>query len=103
MNGFPIGFFRPKIAARDHAAFVGARRARTRGEITHSSRSLLKFPSVSGNSHHCLMEIKVHIIVKLKRDFTDLLKQIHIYQGNMRIIAILETRRGTLCPKVETF
>ena len=63
MNGFPIGFFRPKIGGRDHAAFVGARRARTRREITHSSRSLLKFPSVSeihiivrdGNkiSHHC--------------------------------------------------
>ena len=63
MNGFPIGFFRPKIGGRDHAAFVGARRARTRREITHSSRPLLKFPSVSeihiivrdGNkiSHHC--------------------------------------------------
>ena len=55
------------------------------------------------NSHHCPMEIKFHIIVKLKRDLTDLLKQIHIYQGNMRIIAILETTRGTRCPKVETF
>ena len=63
MNGFPIEFFPPKIGGGDHAAFVGARRARTRGEITHSSRPLLKFPSVSeihiivrdGNkiSHHC--------------------------------------------------
>ena len=31
------------------------------------------------------MEIKFHIIVKLKGDLADLLKQVHIYQARLRM------------------
>ena len=78
MNGFPIEFFPPKIGGGDHAAFVGGRRARSRREITHSLRSLLKLPAVSRKfTSLCRMEIKFHIIVKLKGDLSDLFKQVH--------------------------
>ena len=78
MNGFPIEFFPPKIGGGDHAAFVGGRCARTRREITHSLRSLLKLPAVSRKfTSLCRMEIKFHIIVKLKGDLSDLFKQVH--------------------------
>ena len=44
------------------------------------------------NSHHCPREIKFHIIVKLKRELTDLLKQVHIYHADVRMKSLWSSK-----------
>ena len=92
---FQLGFFARKLVVgiTQHLSALGvlglAGKLHIRRARSSNFHPFQKFTSLSA------MEIKFHIIVKLKGDLTDLLKQVHIYHGwpENEIIALLE-----ICP-----